>query len=247
MTTDTNQPVTLLVGLGPSHTGLTTVGYKLVAGDGTTFQTRRTTGVYEIGGGWYGVQVADTVFTDAFDGRVDWDIATVYQISEDIHVNDAGSGGGGGGGGDPWATELPADYSSDEAGGILAAIAAKTGLITTGTEVTLVAPVLASGGVVIVTGDDYKAVDGRALGWSSDSWPVLTAAAIALDIENTSDTDDVASFAGSVVSATEARVELDAGDTDLTAGTWRYALRATLSGGDVVTLAAGPLVVSTKP
>lgn len=44
--------------------------------------------------------------------------------------------------------------------------------------VTFVSPVLASGNALLVRGDDYLQADGRALAWTNDNWPVLTAGSV---------------------------------------------------------------------
>lgn len=490
------QKITKLVSLGAGNTGLATVGYTLKNGDGTTFQARTTTGVYEIGAGWYGVELGSGIFTGFFEGRIDWDIATVFKASDELYISadldaavstrlatsgytapdnsditaikaktdlipaagppdaahytnargdklddldaavstrlatsgytapdnadvaaikaktdnlpadpaseaeveaaipsaatiaatvwaaltsalttngsigkllatdidaaissrstyaggdtpgtttllsrltatraglldnlDAaisgipaavwasatrtlssvtaiatgvwdellsghtvsGSAGadlaaaaaGGdaptveeivdgvwdeplsghttpgtagktlaaaGSAGDPWTTILPGDYNADEAGAILSAIQDKTALITTGTKVTLVAPVTATGSVALIQGDDYKAEDGRSLQWSSDSWPVITGATLVLDLVYALDTSVTETFDASPLSATEAQVELtDTQTTSLKRGGWRYALRATLTDGSIITLATGRLLVAEKP
>jgi hypothetical protein len=148
--------------------------------------------------------------------------------------------------GDPWGVDISSGYTGNEAGAVLEAVNAKTALITTGTSITLVAPVLASGKVALVQGDDYLAADGRALQWSSSSWPVLTSATVVLHLENYA--DETATLTGGVVSASEAQVELTAVQTAaLDPVSWRYALKATLTDGSVVTLATGELAVAVRP
>lgn len=58
------------VKFGASHTGLTTVGYKLVGALGNVVQARTTSGVSEIGGGEYGAYIT---FPDGFEGIIYWD------------------------------------------------------------------------------------------------------------------------------------------------------------------------------
>src|SRR5579859_7577548 len=87
-----NAKVTLSVNMGVGKTGLATVGYTLLNGNGTTFQARTTTGVAEVhaGTGIYQVELANTVFTAFFDGYVLWDTggaSPVYAI-EDIFISD---------------------------------------------------------------------------------------------------------------------------------------------------------------
>jgi hypothetical protein len=383
--TEINKKITKLVALGAANAGLATVGYKIVNGDGTTFQARTTTGVYEIADGWYGVEIGAGVFSAFFEGRIEWDIATTFKASDEIYVSDridaavstrlatsgytapdnadvaaikaktdnlpadpaseaavesavdasestlasaiaalpsaatiaaavwaaatrtlssvsaivngvwdellaghttAGSAGAdlaaastgadptaiagavwdeatsdhqtagstgkaltsAGAAGDPWATELPGSYTGLEAGAILPAIKAKTDPLAASPNITLIAPVLSSGSVLLVQGDDYKASDGRALQWSSASWPVLTGAAVTLHLEKKNDATTTFAKAGSAVSSSEAQVELTAAETAArTLGGYRYAVKATLSDGDVVTLASGELIVQEKP
>lgn len=241
---EVGKDLVLVASLGAGNTGLATVGYTLKNADGTTKQVRTTAGVTEIGGGWYRVRALAALWTAAGGFQVDWDIATVFKASEDISIVDAPSGGGGG---DPWATDIASGYTGTEAGAILNAVKAKTDLLSGATSITLIAPVLSSGKVVVIQGDDYKNVDGRALQWSSTSWPVLTSGTVTLYLEKKSD-GVTFSKAGTVVSASSVRVDLTAAETTAReVGAYRYALKATLSDGDKVTLATGDLVVEEKP
>lgn len=238
MFTAINKKVVLAVSFGPGQTGKT-VGYTLHNGDGTTFQARTTTGVSEVqsGSGLYAVEVAATVFSAAFDGYVLWDVAgSAPYATEDIFVSDRIDA--------TVSSRLATSAYTAPDNADIAAIKAKTNLIS-GTNITLVSPVTEGGTVEIVQGDDYKATDGRALQWSSTSWPVLTSGSIELELRKGTLT---ASFAGSVLSATEAQVELTATDTEpLETGTWQYALKATLADGSVVTVAAGLFGVVAQP
>lgn len=57
--------------MGASKTGLVgTIGVTLLNPDGTTKTARVTAGIYEIGGGDYGVQI---VFDDNWSGVISWD------------------------------------------------------------------------------------------------------------------------------------------------------------------------------
>jgi len=96
--------VNLTVGFGSSKTGLTTVGYQLKTTTGTNSGTRITAGIFEIGGGAYG---ADIAFADNFRGFILWDTgeATPRFAPDpvDLRAVDASgltliSGGGGDGG-----------------------------------------------------------------------------------------------------------------------------------------------------
>lgn len=97
-----------------------------------------------------------------------------------------------------------------------------------------------SGNVTTYRGDTYEAVDGRAIDWTDVSvgWPDLTAATILVVIGG-----DV-SFAGSVVTPSGAnkkvRLELTSAESlNIPDGELNFVVRATLSGGNVVTLVDG--------
>lgn len=106
----------------------------------------------------------------------------------------------------------------------------------------------------IIRGDDYYAVDGRALEWIDEDgtlWPALTSATIVFHARHVSprSTSNI-SQSGSVVIATgvgkKVRVELPSAKTSvLDAGTlnYDYDVQATLSGGNIVTLALGKMTV----
>lgn len=106
--------------------------------------------------------------------------------------------------------------------------------------VTVVSPVGPTGAdIALRRGDDYLAVDGRALDFSSDAWPDLTGATLVLRIGL------YAEFDGTVLDASSARVELTAEQTTtLAAGRRRHILTATLANSDVITLVTGWTVVS---
>ena len=69
--------------VGGSHTGLTgTIGITLLNPDGTTHTARTTAGIYEIGGGCYGKEIA---FPDNWLGSIKWDTgggSPVYAVEE---------------------------------------------------------------------------------------------------------------------------------------------------------------------
>lgn len=216
----TSRKAVIAVNFGPGQTGKT-VGYTLLNGDGSTFQTRTTIGVAEVqtGSGIYKVELGASVFTSAFDGYVVWDVA----------------------GSAPFAAEeilIDAD---------IAAIRAHTDLITSTGIINLVAPVTSSGSIELIHGDDYLAADNRALQWASATFPTLTGATIQLQVRAATKTSP-SSFNGTVLNSTTAEVELTAAQTlSLTAGTYTYALKATLTDTHTVTLATGPLVVQNQP
>lgn len=297
MLREVSKKITFVADFGTPYTGLATVGYKLVNGDGTTFQARTTTGVSEItaGTGAYKVEVANSVFTTDFDGLVEWDTgggSPVY-VYEDVHivaeldatVSSRSTYDGTDTSGTTtllsrltsgrasnldnldatvssrstvaaiWAavvdssgvTTLLSRLSSARAGYLdqIPGIATATDLLGTH-NVSVVGPVLASGQLELVQGDDYKATDGRALTFSSASWPTLTAGTVALKLRN-SPNATATSYAGTVLSASSVQVELTAAQTALLSGSYKYDIVATLSNGDVATLAHGNAKVAALP
>lgn len=148
---------------------------------------------------------------------------------------------------DPWATSLPGAYTGSEAGAMLAAVEEKATLIGTGV-VVYGGPVLSSSQVEIVQGDDYLAVDGRALEWTSSDWPDITGATVTLDIRQTVQPHATNTYPATVLSATAVEVELTSVQTAaLAVGTWSFALDAILTNLSQVTLAEGVLVVLELP
>lgn len=110
-------------------------------------------------------------------------------------------------------------------------------------EVTLTQPILATGELQLVQGDDYKQVDGRALRFTNTHWPDLTGAEVVLRIDNVIDAGGVVETAASI------RFDLTGEDTiTLSRGrhTHAYALVATLSTGSNVTLATGLVSVTAR-
>ena len=94
-------------------------------------------------------------------------------------LSNAPAGGGGGGGGDPWSTDLPAgNYTGNQAGAIVQAIAAKTNTITAG-KVSYLGPVTAKGRIdQVVIGDDYLTAHGTSFVWTIDAIAGMSAAAV---------------------------------------------------------------------
>lgn len=162
--------------------------------------------------------IADAVWDEALSGH-----ATAGSAGQAL--------GAAGGAADPLLNTVPGSYPSGTAGHALGRIGSAT--------IAPIQPVAASGDVEIVQGDDYSADDGRAIDWTEDSagWPVLTDANITIEIDD----ED---FEGSVVTATgsskKVRLELtDEQTAEMATGTFRFAVIATLSGGNVVTLLSG--------
>lgn len=126
-------------------------------------------------------------------------------------------------------------------------VLSKLGLIGTG-AITVTAPVLNSGDVEVVRGDDYLAADGRALLWTSDDWAVLdlSEAEAILFKAKTRYSSAVLSVAAVAASDTEVRVELTTEQTSALAvgrDAYRFDLEAELANGSIITLAQGKMHV----
>lgn len=106
-----------------------------------------------------------------------------------------------------------------------------------------------------VQGDDRKARDGRALTWSSPTWPNVAGATLTMIVGH--DSQDIygnvpQTWTGTVPSSppSPSTVSLDvtsAQTLGLPGGQYDYTLTATLTNGDKVTLAAGQLSVIPTP
>jgi hypothetical protein len=109
--------------------------------------------------------------------------------------------------------------------------------------------------LTLVRGDSYTSGDdNRPLQWSSAAYPVLTGGTIALLMRSVSAPADVVSYAGTVVDASTAQVELTSTQTgaldtssNKNAPAYEYALVATLADASVVTLARGNVIVRRVP
>ncbi len=112
---------------------------------------------------------------------------------------------------------------------VLAAVSA-----ISGSRVTVVSPISSSGDVTIQIGDDYYSADGRALVWTSASWPTLTGGSAVLNV-------DGASTSVTLDNATKtATVELSSSFTGaIPAGVYHFEILATLANGHIVTLVSG--------
>jgi hypothetical protein len=76
---------------GPTHSGLTTVGYVLRDGNGNVFASRTTGGVTEIldgNGNGTGNYQALITLPDLFAGTLTWDTGTGATYTETINPND---------------------------------------------------------------------------------------------------------------------------------------------------------------
>ena len=95
--------------------------------------------------------------------------------------------------------------------------------------------------IELTYGDDYFAADNRAIVFDLTSQPSITSATIALIL----DTSPATSFTGSVVTATQCRIELTSTQVaSIGIGYFGYDLQATLANGHVVTLRKGILHVA---
>ncbi|CAN5410981.1 hypothetical protein BH11PLA2_BH11PLA2_34700 [soil metagenome] len=125
-------------------------------------------------------------------------------------------------------------------------------LVAGGVAIEFVSPVLLSGQVEIVAGDDYLTADARALEWTSGgAWPDLTAATIELDVHPLAVGSPVITQAGSVVVPSgvsqKIRVELASTETAVEPGAYSYQVRATLADGSQVTLVRGDRRFIVRP
>lgn len=141
---------------------------------------------------------------------------------------------------DPWLTLLPGSYTSGMAGYLigntLPAIKVKTDLITAG-SITVQTPVDASvPSVTLIRGDSYFAADGRAITFTSSSWPDVTGATVVMKVNGLYD------YTFTVTNATTVTRDFTSAETNAypnPGGSYDFQLIATLSNGRVVTLAEG--------
>lgn len=155
-----------------------------------------------------------------------------YQFTE-AALELAPAGTGGGGGDCPTVEEI-----SDE---IWANVP------TEGVYITVASPILPSGDIEIVAGDDYYNADGRAIPFTIVGFPSIVGATIHFSVHEFDGGEGVAvlsSVVGVPVDATHAYVELSNTQTSLLIpdGNYRYDLQATLVGSShKVTLGSGSL------
>jgi hypothetical protein len=123
--------------------------------------------------------------------------------------------------------------------------------LTSSSNVVIVSPLNPANQLLtIVTGDDYSTgVDDTPLDFESASFPVLTGGDITFNARHVNYYDNVFTKAGSVVSATIARVELTSTETAaLLTGLYNYEVIAVLSDSTVRTIVAGQMnVISPIP
>lgn len=127
-------------------------------------------------------------------------------------------------------------------------VKAKTDLLGTGT-VIFEGPVLDAETIELVAGDDYLVADGRQLTFQAETWPDLTdATAIDLELRRTTHRQTTATFTGTATAADTVEFELTAAETtELPAGTWAFAIKATLADDSIVTLASGVATILALP
>jgi hypothetical protein len=101
--------------------------------------------------------------------------------------------------------------------------------------------------LTIVAFDSYTTgVDDTPLDFESADFPILTGGAIEFNARHQSYADDTFSKAGTVISASIARVELTSAETGgMLAGLWSYELVAILSDSTIRTLVTGQMEVIT--
>jgi hypothetical protein len=204
---------------GNAVTGASWSAVNALKPDGTTFAPTYS----EIGSGDYKVTVAGSQ-------RGRWWLHSTATVSSVVYT-DAGSIDVD----DDWAVTLPGAYASGTAG-------ASVGRIGVGL-VTIQSPISVTGDVTIVSGDDYLNADGRALSWSSGTWPNLTGATVTLTVRGPS-RNVLLTKTGAVPTSNSVRFDLTKTDTALAAGTYPFVVAAALAtSSDEVTLVNGACTV----
>lgn len=107
----------------------------------------------------------------------------------------------------------------------------------------------------VVAGDDYKSADGRALTWSSDTWPDLAGATLTMTVGHEQYNlygNLPLTWEGTVPASPDhpGTISLDvtsAQTASLAPDEYDYQLTATLADGDKVTLAIGKLTAWASP
>lgn len=120
--------------------------------------------------------------------------------------------------------------------------------LTSNALVTFTGPVLTSGDVVVVQGDDYSATDGRSLSWTyTDATATYTAATATVDIYSASDSAQwtaAVSKSGSTVTVT---AEPTAAQTAaLNTGVYDFQIHIALQSGRNLTPIKGSITVVTR-
>ena len=208
----------LTIKLLPTDTGLT-LKIQLVDADGSNNGSEITSGFTELGGGEYFKQLT---VPDDFEGYAKvLSGSSTYQTSYAIG---------------------PGQYENNDAS--VAAVKAKTDLISSGTAVSVVNPVASTGALTLIRGDDYGSTPGNLPQWSSDSWPDLTGATVEFSAKSErTGTVDLDGISMTVTDAGESTQTVSVTLTDtqtaaLSPGVRAYLfdIQATLSGGEKRTL-----------
>lgn len=144
---------------------------------------------------------------------------------------------------DPLLNPVPGSYTSGMAGYALGGMTperlAKLDTISA-SSVILADPFESAEDIRVQLGNDYYAVDGRALEFTGTAWPVLTGGAISMVVYGATTT----TVAGSVLSASSCRIELPkATIATIGVGFWSYTLKVVLTNTHTVTLVNGTLAV----
>jgi hypothetical protein len=127
---------------------------------------------------------------------------------------------------------VPAAYTSGSVGVALGRIGTA--------QVTVTSPVTEDGEIVLIYGDDYRTVDGRALTFVGTNWPTLTGGSVSLRVQ----AESVVTISGTVTAAASCRVEVTLAQTiSIGLGVWSYDLEATLTSGYTATLQQGTITV----
>jgi hypothetical protein len=135
------------------------------------------------------------------------------------------------------SSSVPGPHGPDTLGGMLAGVVGNLP-----TKLVIVSPVVEGGNLLIVKGDDYLTVDGRALTWTENSgtWPDLSEATVHLII------GDRRFFRKEITAPTPSgnpkvvRAELTRTETaKLTQASYPFVVEATMGSGSRVTLIKG--------
>ena len=128
-----------------------------------------------------------------------------------------------------------------------ALVKSKLGMITSGTSLTIVSPVTATGLMTIVQGDDYSAAQSRQIEWTRTTWPNLTGATVTFKSRAPDGETFSKAMTASVVGSGSQTVYLELGTTDTASfepsDAYTYDIQAVLSDGDIATLVRGGMRV----
>ncbi len=134
------------------------------------------------------------------------------------------------------------DHLDDE----IAAILLKTNLISAG-NITLSDPLNATTKrLTLIKGDSYEADTPRPLVWESADYATFDIASVAFKYRSVNNATAAVTKAGTALSTTQMRVELTSTETgalEVGNDAYNYDLEATLTNGDIVTLARGKITV----